>query len=241
MKRIIPYHISLLVTALLTSLFSYSAYSQSWRKELRAGNEYYNRNNFKEAENKYKESSKKNPDSFDAQFNQGDALYKQKKYDEAIQKFGLLKDKTKDEDKLSKLYHNLGNSYLQAKKYEESIDAFKKSLKLLPKDNDTKYNLAYANAMLQKKKEEQQKKKNQKNKGGEKNKKDQNSTSGDNKNKDKKPEKKEGDNNPQNPNQMSKEQAEQLLKAMEGKEKDVQQKVNAQRVKGARIKIEKDW
>jgi len=40
---------------------------------------------------------------------------------------------------------------------------------------------------------------------------------------------------------MNKEQAEQLLKAMEGKEKDVQQKVNAQKAKGARIKVEKDW
>ena len=40
---------------------------------------------------------------------------------------------------------------------------------------------------------------------------------------------------------MNKEQAEQLLKAMEGKEKDVQDKLKAQRARGVKVKVEKDW
>src|SRR5206468_3608466 len=58
----------------------------------------------------------------------------------------------------SKAYHNLGNSLLKSKKYPESIDAFKNALKSNPSDNDTRYNLAYAQSML---KEEQQKKQQQ--------------------------------------------------------------------------------
>jgi Ca-activated chloride channel family protein len=227
---------------LFLSLFfltSLSIYAQTWRRDLRKGNEYYNRKNFKEAESKYQESIKKNQSNFDAQFNLGDAYYKQKRFDEAIKKFSSLKEKTKDDNKLSQLYHNLGNSFLKAKKYEESIQAFKQSLKLLPKDTDTKYNLAYANAMLQKQKQQQKQK--EKKKDTENKKDNKNNPNQDNNKK----EKQSGDQDKNKintkPNQMNKEQAEQLLKAMEGKEKDVQQKVNAQKVKGARIKVEKDW
>jgi len=227
--------------SLFLSLFfltSLSIYAQTWRRDLRKGNEYYNRKNFKEAESKYQESIKKNRSNFDAQFNLGDAYYKQKRFDEAIKKFSSLKEKTKDDNKLSQLYHNLGNSFLKAKKYEESIQAFKQSLKLLPKDTDTKYNLAYANAMLQKQKQQQQKEK----KSSSENKKDnKNNPKQDSNNKQKKSGEQDKSKANTKPNQMNKEQAEQLLKAMEGKEKDVQQKVNAQKVKGARIKVEKDW
>ena len=43
------------------------------------------------------------------------------------------------------------------------------------------------------------------------------------------------------PNQLSKQQIENLLRAMQNAEKKVQDKIDAKKVKGAKIKNEKDW
>jgi tetratricopeptide (TPR) repeat protein len=222
-------------------------YAQSWRRDVRKGNEYYEKKNFKEAEKKYKQAQEKKPDNFDANFNLADAYYKQKKYDESAAIFNSLKDKTTNKDKLSSLYHNLGNSYLKNKKYEESINSFKQSLKLKPQDKDTKYNLAYANAMLQKQQEQKQQNKDKDKDDKNKDNKDKQNGQGEKgKDKEKANEPKKGENDGeknQKPEdgKMSKEQAEQLLKAIQGKEKDVQDKLKAQRARGAKVKVEKDW
>jgi len=231
--------------------FGVDLHAQSWRRDVRKGNEYYEKNNFKEAEKKYQEAQTKKPENFDANFNLGDAYYKQKKFSDATNQFNSLKDKTTDKEKLSNLYHNLGNSFLKDKKYEESINAFKQSLKLKPQDKDTKYNLAYANAMLQKQQQQQKQEKNKDDKKKEdkknqdkQNQADKNDQKGDDKDKKQDPNKGDdkGEDKPKpNPNQMNKEQAEQLLKAMEGKEKDVQDKLKAQRARGVKVKVEKDW
>lgn len=231
------------------ALLQNKLYAQSWRRDIRKGNEFYSKKNYKDAEKKYKQAQEKKPDNFDANFNLADAYYKQKKYEQSAAIFNSLKDKTTDKDKLSSLYHNLGNTYLQDKKYQESIDAFKQSLKLKPQDKDTKYNLAYANAMLQKQKQQEQQKK-QKGKDDKKddnkgdNKQENKGEEKDNKTKNNDPKKGEEEKNKQQKpeeGKMSKEQAEQLLKAIQGKEKDVQDKLKAQKARGAKVKIEKDW
>ena len=69
-----------LVTFFLYSLFSLmSSYAQTENKYIREGNDFYKRNNFNAAEKSYSKSIEKNKESLDAQFNMGDALYKQKK------------------------------------------------------------------------------------------------------------------------------------------------------------------
>ena len=62
--------------------------------------------------------------------------------------FFQLSKQTTDKELLSKINHNLGNSYLESKKYEESVKAYKQALKNNPKDEDARYNLAYAQKML---------------------------------------------------------------------------------------------
>ena len=61
----------------------------------------------------------------------------------------------------------------------------------------------------------------------------------------KKPEQGEGENQqeqqPPRPNQLSKQQVENLLRAMQNAEKKVQDKIDAKKVKGVKIKNEKDW
>jgi len=51
-------------------------------------------------------------------------------------------------DTVQKAWHNYGNAKLMQKSYEDAIYGYKKALKLNPKDEDTRYNLAYAQREL---------------------------------------------------------------------------------------------
>ncbi len=99
----------------------------------------------------------------EAKFNEADALYRQKKYKEAIEKYQTITDpKLK-----AKSLHNIGNSYANMKKIDEAISSYEEALKI-EDDADTKYNLE----LLKKKKEEQKKKQQQQKKKEDKKKKD---------------------------------------------------------------------
>src|SRR5690606_11598804 len=49
-----------------------------------------------------------------------------------------------------KAFHNLGNTYMNEKKYTEAVDAYKNALRNNPNDDETRYNLALAKDMLEK-------------------------------------------------------------------------------------------
>ena len=76
---------------------------------------------FLRGKNFYKEREKWcDSHSIKADFNLGDALYKQKKYTEAEQQFQKVAAKAEDDKLKASAYHNLGNSLLESEKYEES-------------------------------------------------------------------------------------------------------------------------
>ncbi|MCK5823091.1 MAG: tetratricopeptide repeat protein, partial [Bacteroidales bacterium] len=170
-------------------LFSVQLFAQKERKFIRKGNEYFNSAysdstkkdtaDFSKAEVSYRKAIEKKPESFDAAFNLGDALYKQKKFKEASNQFQTLASNQKDKQKLAQTYHNLGNSLLQSNKLEESIEAYKNSLRSNPEDMATKYNLAFAQDKLKKQKQQQKNQKQNKQNKDQKDNKDK-------KNKDKK-------------------------------------------------------
>ena len=118
--------------------------AQQERKYVREGNELFDKQDFEKAEVEYRKAVDKKEDSFEAAFNIGDALYKQKKYDEALKQFSQLAEKEKDKERLGKIYHNIGNTLLAMQKTGESIEAYKESLRNNPKSEATKYNLEYA-------------------------------------------------------------------------------------------------
>ena len=91
----------------------------------------------------------------EAKFNQADALYREKKYKEAIEAYESISDPKLEAKKL----HNIGNSYAQMKKIDKAIESYEKALNIAD-DEDTKFNLE----LLKKKKKEQEKKKQDKNK-----------------------------------------------------------------------------
>ncbi len=253
MKKLIL--ISLMLVGGLTQAQSDRSFIREGNKKFQAAGDDTTKLNG--AKYEYFNSLNKNSNSAEANYNLGDVYYKQGHYDSAVSRFQNASGLTTDKEKLAKAYHNLGNSLLRDKKYEESIDAFKNSLKNMPKDDETKYNLAYAQSMLrQQQKQQQQNKdnKDQKKDKKEQDKKDQ-QKQGDKKDdkkdqqqkeqqakeeKDKKGDKDQKQAQPKDQKKMSKEEAERMLQALNNQEKDLQKKLG-KKIPVNGVLIDKDW
>jgi len=151
--------------------------------------------------------------------------------------------------------------------YQQAIDAYKQSLKLNPKDADARYNLLYAMKKLdemkqqqknkykddkkqkknekqdknkddQKKNKDQQQKQDKQDKKDDKEKQQQNQKQNDQQNKANKNQEKQKPK-PQEEKKMSQQQAEQILRALQRNEQDLQKKLRAKQ--SVRVQVEKDW
>lgn len=249
-KHIVVNKVPSALTAVLM-LLALHGFAQKEKQFIKNGNQHYTDKKFAEAEKNYKQGLSKNKDSYKAAFNLGDAYYKQGKYEEAAEQFQQLTHRPVSKDTLSKAYHNLGNSLLQSKKYEESVNAYKNALKNNPDDEDTRYNLAYAQKMLQQQQQQQNKdnkNKDDKDKKDDKENKDQDKKDKDKKEQDQRNDEKEdkGEKNKdqqkqKQQGQISKEDAQRLLDALQNDEKNLQDKMKKEKAKGVKVEIEKDW
>lgn len=222
---------------------------------IRSGNKQFEENKFTDAEVDYRKAIDKNQQSFKATFNLADALFRQKKYDEAIKEFDILTKNEKDKARLANVFYNIGNCNVQKSDYDAAIVAYKSALKNNPQDSAAKYNLAYS--LLMKKKQDQQNKQNQQNKDQQnKDQQDKDQQKQDQKqqqqNKDKQDQKNQQNKDQQKQDQqqdkqqqkgkLSKEDAARMLDAMQNDENKTQQKVKeAEKQEARSVKIEKDW
>lgn len=183
-----------LILIILLAITAFDMQAQDERKFIREGNDHFTEENYLESEIEYRKALDKTGDSFEAQFNLGDALFKQEKYNDALEQFQILAGTEQNPDNLAKVYHNIGNSYFAMEKFPESIEAYKNALRNNPDDNESRYNLIAVQKML--KQQQQNKDKNQ-NKDQQQNQKKQDSDG------DGIPDKKEQENNQgqQNKNQ----------------------------------------
>lgn len=219
--------------------------TQPEKTETRNGNKQFNKGNYADAEASYKKALDKKNNMPEAIFNLGDAVYQQKRYEEAIKQFQLSAQTSTDPKVKAKAYHNLGNTYMEGEKWEDAVKTYKNALKLNPNDNDTKYNLAYANEKLRQKQAEGGNN-DQKDKQQDKDKQDKKQDQQQDKNEQNK-EQQKSDNKEQQKQQqgqqpkLSKEEAEQLLNAINNEEQKTNQKVQQKQVKAVNVKILKDW
>lgn len=237
------------ISFLLISVCVLSQENEKANDLITKGNSLYDKGNFGEAEINYRDGQTQGANPFISGFNLGDALYKQERYEEAASAFQALPNLTDDKEQKAAAYHNLGNSFLKAQKFQESVDAFKQSLRNNPKDLETKYNLAYAKRMLQQQQQQNQDQ-NQENKD-EQEKQDQQQQQDQKQNENKDEEQKqdqqqqdqqEQDQQQPQENKMSKEDAERTLDALDQDEKQIRDRLEKQKVKkGVKGNIEKDW
>ena len=126
-----------------------SLWAQKEAGKIRSGNRLYRDSSYVEAEVDYRRALEENNKSFVGQFNLGDALFRQEKYNEAVEAYKQADVLTKDDKaKKAAVYHNIGNALCAQQQYAEAVNAYKTSLRNNPKDHETRYNLAYAQQML---------------------------------------------------------------------------------------------
>ena len=222
-----------LISLLLLFLMTVQVLAQKENTLLRNGNSQYDKGNFKEAEKDYRKALEINKESVKGMFNLGTAVYQEKNFEESARMYGDLAGKNQDRDIQARIYHNMGNSFLEAKQYDKSILAYKNSLMNNPSDIDTKYNLEYAKMMLKKQQEQQKKDQDKKDQDKKDQKKDQQ-----NKDQNKQDQKNQP---PQDQKKLSKQEAERMLEALKNDEKKTMQKVKKEKAKVQVTGIDKDW
>jgi tetratricopeptide (TPR) repeat protein len=213
------------------------ASAQKERKLLRNGNRNYARDVFDESELSYRKALDIDPAYFDAEFNLGDVLYRQEKYEEATNKFNKLSLSELEKDKRAESFFNLGNSQLKAEKLEESIEAYKNSLRIDPNNLEAKHNLAYVQDLFQEQQQQQQQQDNQ-DQNQDKDK-DQQQNNEENNSQDQQEENEQEQE--QNEQQMSREDAERLLQALAADENEVQEKVKKAKAARQKVRTLKEW
>lgn len=232
-----------LVVLLTLSFLPLSA--QADRKFIRQGNRQYEKEKFSDSEILYRKAIDKNKGSADAIFNTGDALYRQKKYEDAGRQFTENHKMNEDKDKKSASLYNLGNSLLMANKLKESIEAYKSALRVKPDDREAKYNLAYAQDLLRKqeeqKQQQQQQNKNDQNKDQDKKDDQHKDQNNNNQQQDQNKDQQQQQQNQQDQQAISKEDAERLLNAIANDEKNVQEKVKLAKAAKDKVKTVKNW
>ena len=240
-----------LVIILLISLFPAILVAQNERKHVRSGNKIYQKAikdttkidtaAFARAETEYRKALEKKPTDKYWNFNLADAVYKQNRFDEAAGKFSELAEQMTNPVEKARAYHNLGNSQLMNQKIDESIESYKKALRQNPTDLETKYNLAYAQLL----KNQQQQQQNQQNQDQNKDQKQdqEQQQNQDQQNKDQNQDQQQQNQQQQQAqNKISKDNAEQLLQALQNDEKKIQDKVKkVQAAEAKRQKVEKEW
>ena len=186
------------------SIFN-SLQAQANRHQLRDGNRNYKNERYDKAEVDYRRALESDSLDYRGQYNLANSLYRQKKYDEAVRHYdqALQLPDLSDQQRWQSL-HNKGNAYLKAgmedqqqgmKMFQQAVQSYQDALKVDPKNDDTRYNLAYARRLLQQAQQQQQQQQNQ-----------QNSDQNKDQNKDQQQQQGQNQNQQQNKDQQNKDQ-----------------------------------
>ncbi len=142
----------------LVALLTHATHAQvTSRSMLRSGNRAFEEGDFTTAEEKYREAAQKRHHATAAQFNLANALYRQQRYEEALEVYLSLLSSSHDSATINAIAYNLGNTALkrflnpeegmehQRQEYLQlGIEAYSEALRYNPTDEDARHNLALA-------------------------------------------------------------------------------------------------
>ena len=234
------------ILALLSISVAMSA--QTDRKEVRSGNRQFRRENYKEAEISYRKALVKDSLSFAANYNLANVLYRGEHYDEAGKILETVREAAPASEYGADYFFNAGDIALAKKDYAAAVDAFKQSLLLNPGDLQAKENYIYARKMLENRQQNGGGQDNQQNQDDQDNRdnhqdRNDNQQNQDQQNNQDQQDSQDGRNGQQpQPVKISPQQAQQMLKAMQAKEKETQDKVNREKAEALKSRQkEKNW
>ena len=231
----------LYILVLLATVSVADASAQIDRREVRKGNRQFKKENYREADIEYRKALVKDSLSMAANYNLANNLFRQNDLDQATKVMDRIKDVAPASDYAADYYYNVGDVAIGKKDWQAAVDALKQSLLRNPGDLEAKENYIYAKKML----ENQQNQQNQQNQYQ-----DQNQDQNQNQDQDKNQNNDNDQQNDQNQNQQQQGQqpkitpqaAQQMLQAIQAKEKETQEKVNKEKAKALNSRQkEKNW
>lgn len=233
------------------------------RSYVRSGNRLYDDSLFVKAEENYLKAADVNPDMPQASFNLGNTYIAQQKAQEAMEQFrktaGLLEARKNDpsvqanprelekvKKELAAAYHNEGIVFHASEQYDKAVESYKQALRNNPNDDETRYNMILAQKMLKQQQNQQQDQQDQQDQ--QQDQQDQQQDQQDQQQNQQNQQQDQQDQDEQQQQQqpqseeMSKENAEQLLQAAMQDEKEVQERVQQQMMQvSPKKQLEKDW
>ena len=243
---------------------SASAQKMTENDHIRRGNKLYADSLYEKAEIEYRKALEVNPQSTDAMFNLGNALFNQvsqqsqDKGQEAMEQYVTASKLETDKEKLAYINHNLGTLLYTAQQYAQSVEAYKEALRNNPNDHETRYNLAMAMHMLKQQQNQQQQEQNQQQEQQQDQKQEQQQEQNQQNQQQQEQQQQDQQQNQQqeqpqeqkqdqqqqaqqNKEEISKENAEQMLNAVMQDEKDIQEKAKKMQQQQRGKTLEKDW
>ena len=225
--------------------------AQTDRKEVRAGNKAFRKGDFRKSEIDYRRAVLKDSLSVAAQYNLASSLYRQDDHEGAQKALSSIAETVSGIEAAgtkADFYFNQGDVALAQKDYASAVKSFRQSLLLRPDDMDAKENYIYAKEMLRQ---------SQDNQGGQDGDNSQNQDDQNNQNNQDNNQQQNNDNqqqnnqnqqNPQDQNNaaaegnISRQQARQMLNAIQAKEKETQDKVKKEKAEMLKSRQkEKNW
>jgi tetratricopeptide (TPR) repeat protein len=201
------------------------------RREVRKGNREFKKENYKEADIEYRKALVKDSLSMAANYNLAGNLFRQEEFEQASKVLDRIKEVAPSSEYAADYYYNAGDVAIASKDWQAAVDALKQSLLRNPGDLDAKENYIYAKKMLENQQQQQQNQNQQ----------DQNQDQ----NKDQNQDKQDQNQNQQQQGQQPKitpQAAQQMLQAIQAKEKETQDKVNKEKAKALNSRQkEKNW
>lgn len=217
---------------------------KSYREHLRSGNKFYADSLYDKAEVEYRKAVEIDPNGSEALYNLGNALLRQEKAQEAMDQFTMAEKRTTDKKNLAEVHHNMGVICQASQDYTRAVEYYKQALRENPTDHETRYNLAVAMKQLQNKQQQQQNENQEQEKQEQQEQEQEQQQQEQQQNQQEQQEQQEQQQQEQqaqeNEDEMSKENAEQLLESAMQDEKEVQEKVKKMmQIRGK--KLDKDW
>lgn len=246
MKRLM-----ILILALVSAV---TVSAQTDRKEVRAGNRAFRKGDFRKSEIDYRRAVLKDSLSVAAQYNLASSLYRQDDYEGAQKALSSIAETVSGIEAAgtkADFYFNQGDVALAQKDYASAVKSFRQSLLLRPDDMDAKENYIYAKEMLRQSQDNQggQDGNNSQNQDDQNNQNNQNNQDNNQQqNNDNQQQNNQNQQNPQDQNNaaaegnISRQQARQMLNAIQAKEKETQDKVKKEKAEMLKSRQkEKNW
>jgi len=213
---------------------TFAVIAQRENPDIRRGNREFRTDNFQDAELRYRQALEANPRNTSALYNLAATLYKQGRYDEATNILEGLSNMGLPDNQQADVYHNLGNAQVGSKKIKEAVDAYKNSLRIRPYNNDTRHNLAYAMRLLQEQQQQQQQQQNEEQQQNDDNQEQQEQEQP-------QPQEDQQQQQQQRPHQITPQDAERILDALNQKEQKIQQNIDREQKQQQPIRPIKQW